>query len=70
MNNKDMNNSKVNYMICDLCHVKLHPLDAHMGRLKGKLVCSHIDCWNKAVEIEKGVHYELEPSKKESKANR
>jgi hypothetical protein len=44
-------------MICDICKKTLHPLDAHMGYIDGKLVCVHIDCWNKyyakEIEIEK-----------------
>lgn len=53
MREKDMNNPKVNYMICDICNEKLHPLDAHFGRLNGKLTTAHIDCWNKAIEENK-----------------
>jgi RNase P subunit RPR2 len=46
MHETDMNNPKVKYMICDLCHKKLHPLDAHMIRINGKLDVAHIDCCN------------------------
>lgn len=46
-------NYKVKYMVCDLCHKKLHPLDAHFGSLREKLTTAHIDCWNKAIEIVK-----------------
>lgn len=37
-------------MICDICEKPVHPLDAHFGRLKGKLITAHIDCWNKSIE--------------------
>lgn len=33
-------------MLCGLCEKKVHPLDAHMGRINGKLDVFHIDCWN------------------------
>lgn len=46
-------NYKVEYMVCDLCHKKLHPLDAHCGRIREKFITTHIDCWNKAIEIVK-----------------
>lgn len=54
MRETDMNNPKIKYCVCDICNEKLHPLDAHMGRIKGKLTTAHIDCWNeymaKAIE--------------------
>ena len=50
MREKDMDNSNIDYMICDLCGKKLHPLDANFGRLKGKLITAHIECWNKEVD--------------------
>jgi len=46
MRETDMNNPNVNYAICDLCHKKLHPLDAHVGKLNNKLIAAHIDCFN------------------------
>lgn len=46
-------NYKVEYMVCDLCHKKLHPLDAHCGRIREKFNTAHIDCWTKAIEIVK-----------------
>lgn len=33
-------------MLCGLCKNEVHPLDAHMGRINGKLDVFHIDCWN------------------------
>lgn len=36
-------------MICDICKKVVKPLDAHMGKLDGKLITTHIDCWNKEV---------------------
>jgi hypothetical protein len=39
----------INYMQCDICNKKLHPLDAHMGRLNGKLITAHIECWNESI---------------------
>ena len=42
---------KIKTMTCDLCGKDLHPLDAHMGYINGKLMTVHIDCWN--VEIDK-----------------
>lgn len=33
-------------MICDICKKVVKPLDAHMGKLDGKLITAHIDCWN------------------------
>lgn len=53
MRETDMNNSKVKYMICALCHKKLHPLDAHMGRINSELIVAHIDCWNKRIADER-----------------
>lgn len=50
MRETDMNNPHINYMICDLCNEKLHPLDAHMGKINGKLITAHIDCWNKEID--------------------
>ena len=50
MRETDMNNPNVNYMVCDLCNEKLHPLDAHTGKINGKFITSHIDCWNKELE--------------------
>ena len=42
-------------MSCGLCNQEVHPLDAHMGRISGKLDVFHIDCWNEFYkeEIEK-----------------
>lgn len=37
-------------MKCDVCRKDLLPLDAHMGMMNKKLVCVHIDCWNKHVK--------------------
>lgn len=37
-------------MKCDLCGKELQPLDAHMGKIKGKLITAHIDCWNSKIE--------------------
>lgn len=42
--------ASIKLMECDICHKELHPLDAHMGKLKDKLIAAHIDCWNKAIE--------------------
>ncbi|KLU61856.1 hypothetical protein CEB3_c17740 [Peptococcaceae bacterium CEB3] len=36
-------------MECGLCKKVVQPLDAHMGRLNGKLQVFHIECWNKYV---------------------
>ncbi|WP_039245721.1 hypothetical protein [Clostridium novyi] len=35
-------------MVCEICGKPVHPLDAHMGKFKGELITTHIDCWNKA----------------------
>lgn len=37
-------------MWCDICNQIVEPLDAHFGRLKGKLTTAHIDCWNKEIK--------------------
>lgn len=50
MRETDMDNPKVKYMICALCHKKLHPLDAHMIRINGKLDVAHIDCCNEIIK--------------------
>lgn len=41
------------YMECDICHKEVLPLDAHMGKMDGKLITAHIDCWNKAIKENK-----------------
>jgi hypothetical protein len=33
-------------MFCGLCEKEVHPLDAHMGRIRVLLEVFHIDCWN------------------------
>lgn len=43
----------IEYMVCDICNGKLHPLDAHMGKIDGKLITAHIDCWNEYIEDKK-----------------
>jgi hypothetical protein len=48
MRETDMNNPNIKYCMCDLCNEKIHPLDAHFGKLNGKLTTAHIDCWNNA----------------------
>lgn len=29
----DMENIDIEYMVCDICNGKLHPLDAHMAKI-------------------------------------
>lgn len=41
---------EITMMICDLCGKDLHPLDAHMGYVNGKLMTVHIDCWNSEID--------------------
>ncbi len=36
-----------------MCHKKVNPLDAHMGRVDGKLDVYHIDCWNTYLHLKK-----------------
>lgn len=33
-------------MKCGICGTEVHPLNAHMDRIDGKLDVYHIDCWN------------------------
>jgi hypothetical protein len=40
-------------MKCGLCNKKVEPLDAHMGKIDGKLDVYHIDCWNKHLHLKR-----------------
>ena len=43
-------------MVCDICNRMVKPLDAHTGKLEGKLITAHIDCWNKKIDsLEEGL---------------
>ena len=42
-------------MLCGLCKKEVHPLDAHTGRINGKLDVSHIGCWNEYHKRQQGM---------------
>lgn len=53
---------KIKTMMCDLCNLELHPLDAHTGYdKKGNLMTTHIFCWNQYYKDE--IKKEKEDSK-------
>jgi len=45
--NLENDRKKLKVMHCDICGLEVEPLDAHMGRINGKLLATHIGCWNK-----------------------